>query len=142
MSLAFDSGVDRLAHTPWTERIEDGVLADIAQRMTLISTIDIHSFGTDTSQLCTAMDNLRRFVDHGGTVQYGTDLGNGNQPLGVNPREVAALLAAGLTPNNVLAAMTDLNSRIPPCWVPGGLDPNPLRFARSLSLAQVVDSII
>ena len=141
MRLAYDNGIDRLAHTPWTERVDDRLLADAAQRMSWISTLDIHGFGTGTPQLRTATDNLRCFVEHGGTVHYGTDLGNGPLPMGVNPREVTALLAAGLTPDDVLTAMTDLRTPVPPCWVPGGLDLTPSRFADSLSLAQVVDPI-
>lgn len=141
MRLAYDNGVDRLAHTPWTERVDDKLLADAARGMSWISTLDIHGFGTDTPQLRTATDNLRRFVEYGGVVHYGTDLGNGPLPLGVNPREVTALLAAGLTPDDVLTAMTDLCSPSPPCWVPGGLDLTPARFADSLSLAQVADPV-
>ncbi|MBF6332801.1 amidohydrolase [Nocardia transvalensis] len=139
--LAYDNGIDRLAHTPWTERVDDGLVADAAQYMSWISTLDIHGFGTDTPQLRTATDNLRRFVEHGGTVLYGTDLGNGPLPPGVNTREVTALLAAGLTPDDVLTAMTDSRSPVPPCWVPGGLDSTPSRFAGSLGLAQVVDPV-
>lgn len=141
MRLAYDNGIDRLAHTPWTERVDERLLADAAQRMSWISTLDIHGFGTDTPQLRTATENLRRFVEHGGTIHYGTDLGNGPLPPGVNPREVTALLAAGLTPDDVLTAMTDLRSPVPPCWVPSGLDPTPSRFADSLSSAQVVDPV-
>jgi len=139
MRLAYDNGIDRLAHTPWTERVDGRLLADAAERMSWISTLDMHGFGADTPQLRTATDNLRRFAEYGGTVYYGTDLGNGPLPLGVNPREVSALLAAELTPDDVLTAMTDPRGPVPPCWVPGGLDLAPAHFAESLSRAQVVD---
>lgn len=142
MRLAQDNGVDQLAHTPWTEQIDDGLVADAAQRMSWISTLDIHGYGTDTPQLRTATDNLRRFVEHGGTVRYGTDLGNGPLPLGVNPREITALLAAGLAPDDVLTAMTDLGSPAPPCWVPGGLARTSAHFAASLGSAQVVNPLM
>ncbi|GLY64977.1 amidohydrolase family protein [Amycolatopsis taiwanensis] len=135
--FACDNGIERLAHTPWTERVDDRLLADVAQGMSWVSTLDIHGFGADTPQLRTATDNLRRFVEHGGVVHYGTDLGNGPLPLGVNPREVNALLAVGLTPEDVLTAMTDVRSPCPPCWVPGALDLTPARFADSLSRVQV-----
>ncbi|MEU5850798.1 amidohydrolase [Saccharopolyspora shandongensis] len=136
---AYEAGVDGLAHTPWTERIEDRLLTDVAQRMSWISTLDIHGYGSDTAELRTAVDNLRRFCHLGGTIRYGTDLGNGPLPLGINAREVAALQTAGLAPDDVLTAMTDLDSPAPPCWVPGGLDRHPSRFAGSLCTARVLD---
>ncbi|MEV6767377.1 amidohydrolase family protein [Nocardia sp. NPDC051030] len=139
--FAYDHGIDALAHTPWTERVDDGLIADAAQRMSWISTLDIHGYGVDTPEFRTATDNLRRFVEHGGVVRYGTDLGNGPLPLGVNRREIAALLAVGLTPDDVLTAMTDVRGGAPPCWIPGGLDRDRAHFAESLCHAQVVDSI-
>ncbi|TDD48649.1 hypothetical protein [Saccharopolyspora elongata] len=42
-------------------------------------------------------------------------------------------------PDNVLAAMTDLDSPAPPRWVPSGLDRRPPRFAGSLCTARVLD---
>lgn len=136
--IAHEHGIDRLAHTPWTECVDDGLIAELAQRMSWISTLDIHGYGTATPQLRTALYNLRRFIARGGGVHYGTDLGNGPLPLGVNPREVTALLAAGLTPEDVLTSMTDLRGTASPCWVPHGLDPAPDGFATSLSTAKVL----
>ena len=137
--LALETGVDRLAHTPWTERLDDGLIAELASATTWISTLDIHGYGADTPQLRTALDNLRRFLERGGTVRYGTDLGNGPLPLGVNPREITALQSAGLTPGDVLAAMADPRSGNTPSWVPGGLDRDPDRFAESASRARPVN---
>ncbi|QNE36566.1 amidohydrolase family protein [Leifsonia shinshuensis] len=95
---AVKAGVDQLAHTPFTERLDDVLIAESAQRgMTWISTLDIHGWGVPTGQYRTAVDNLRRFVAAGGRVLYGTDLGNGDLPVGVNARELAALQEAGLT---------------------------------------------
>jgi hypothetical protein len=48
---------------------------------------------------------LRRFHAAGGRVLYGTDLGNGPLPLGVNARELAALLSAGLGATTVLRSI-------------------------------------
>ncbi len=53
----------------------------------------------------TAVDNLRRFHAAGGTVIYGTDLGNGPIPAGIHTREVLLLREAGLEPEEVLQAM-------------------------------------
>ena len=37
---------------------------------------------------------------------YGTDLGNGPLPAGLNRREIEALLAVGLSPDAVISALT------------------------------------
>lgn len=95
---AVAAGVDQLAHTPFSERLDDALVAESVRRgMTWISTLDIHGWGTPTEHYRIAVDNLRRFAGAGGRVLYGTDLGNGALPVGVNARELAALQEAGLT---------------------------------------------
>ena len=136
---ALAAGADLLAHTPWTERQDDGLLRDAAaQGMAWISTLDIHGWGRTTADGGVAIDNLRRFLGQGGAVVYGTDLGNGPLIPGVNPREISALLRAGLTPDDVLVAMTGDAAGRPPCWLPGGLDLEPTRFAEVLATARVI----
>jgi imidazolonepropionase-like amidohydrolase len=144
---ALEAGADRLAHTPWTERLDPGLLRACARRTTWISTLDIHGWGaptaTQSGHRATAMHNLRGLLEAGGVVRYGTDLGNGPLPLGVNRREVEALLEVGLTPEGVLAAMTgpggaQLGAGLPPCLVPGGLEVGTSAFAAALATARVV----
>ncbi|MEY9954074.1 hypothetical protein [Leifsonia sp. EB34] len=95
---ALATGVDQLAHTPFTERLDDALIAEAVRGgMSWISTLDIHGWGTPTEHYRIAVDNLRRFAAAGGRVLYGTDLGNGDLPVGVNARELAALQEAGLT---------------------------------------------
>lgn len=111
---AFEAGADRLAHTPWTERLDDDLLKAMAgpKARTLsgaqswISTLDIHGWGEPTEEFVVAKDNLRRFHAFGGTVSYGTDFGNGPLPAGVNERELRALISVGLSENAVVRAMT------------------------------------
>jgi imidazolonepropionase-like amidohydrolase len=103
---AFVAGVDALAHTPFSERLVDGLVDAMAGRMTWISTLDIHGWGEENDDFARASDNLRRFHAHGGRVLYGTDLGNGPLPVGLNRREIEALLRAGLSPADVLGALT------------------------------------
>ena len=103
---ALGAGVDELAHCPWSETLSDDVIDAVASRMRIVSTLDIHSYGTDTPELRRATDNLNRFLRAGGTVVYGTDLGNGPIPPGIHVAEAWHLRNAGLSPGGVLEAMT------------------------------------
>ncbi|TMK90731.1 MAG: amidohydrolase [Actinobacteria bacterium] len=103
---ALGAGVDELAHTPWTHRLSDDVVARCAATMRIVSTLDSLGFGRDTPALRTALDNLRRFHDAGGTVIYGTDLGNGSIPPGIHTRELLLLREAGLTNEEIVLALT------------------------------------
>ena len=104
---ALGAGVDELAHCPWTERLTDDVIAAMAATgMRIVSTLDIHSYGAVTPELRLATENLSRFVAAGGRVAYGTDLGNGPIPPGIDVREAHHLRNAGLRPEQVLEAMT------------------------------------
>lgn len=135
--MALRHGIDRLAHTPWTETLPDEMLS-VAAGMTWISTLDIHGYGNRTADFRRAVNNLRGFRRFGGTVQYGTDLGNGPLPVGINTREIEALREAGMSGEDVLDAMTEPGSPAPPCVVRDGLDLEPDRFAASLSGARVL----
>jgi imidazolonepropionase-like amidohydrolase len=104
---ALGAGVDELAHCPWTERLADSVIDALARSMRIVSTLDIWSFGHITPELRTACDNLTRFRSVGGTVVYGTDLGNGEIPPGIDVREAFLLHeACGMPVEAVLTAMT------------------------------------
>lgn len=74
--------------------------------MSWVSTLDVHGWASPTAEQDVAIDNVRRFVALGGTVVYGTDLGNGPLPPGVNPRELRALAAAGLDARALVASLT------------------------------------
>ena len=101
---ALGAGVAELAHTPWSERLDDSTLAAAAARMRWVSTLDIHGFGRDTPELRCALDNLARFHRAGGDIVYGTDLGNGPVPSGVHVTELQWLRQAGLTTEQALEA--------------------------------------
>jgi len=103
---AAGAGVDEFAHCPWSEILADDFLASVAGRMRIVSTLDIHARGADTPELRTALRNLNGFLQAGGTVAYGTDLGNGPIPPGIHVGEAWHLLRAGLGPEQILEAMT------------------------------------
>jgi len=111
VARAFEAGVDRLAHAPFSERLPDELLAAMAaggttrRPMTWLSTLDIHGWGEPTPEHEVALDNLGRFAVAGGRVRYGTDLGNGPLPVGLNARELAGLATVGLGRRSLLAAL-------------------------------------
>ncbi|MBH0130132.1 amidohydrolase family protein [Salinibacterium sp. NK8237] len=110
---AFAAGADRLAHTPWTEKLSDSLIEEMAQpnsrflagRHSWISTLDIHGYGQRGRDFATASDNLQRFHAAGGIIRYGTDLGNGDLPPGLNHRELTALQDAGVRYDALLRAL-------------------------------------
>lgn len=102
---AVRAGVDLLAHTPWSERLPDALLATMAERMRWVSTLDIHGWGERTDDFEVARDNLARFHHAGGEVLYGTDLGNGPLPTGINQRELEALVDAGLDADALVGSL-------------------------------------
>jgi hypothetical protein len=133
-------GADVLAHTPFSERLDDEVLRGMAGATAMTTTLDIHGWGDRTAEFEVALDNLARFVSFGGEVRYGTDMGNGPTPVGLNERELAALFEAGLSLPGVVAALTPStlagDARI--SWLPGALNPDRADQARWLSTAAVV----
>lgn len=116
---ALVAGVDRLAHCPFSERLPDDLVRAAARSQTWVSTLDVHGWGTPTDSSAVATDNLTRFVAAGGTVVYGTDQGNGPLPVGVDARELAALLDAGLSLDSLLRAMTSGPAPVALTLVPG-----------------------
>lgn len=90
-----------LAHAPFTERLADEELSRMHGSVAWISTLAIH----DGDAYRTAVDNVRRFHALGGNILYGTDMGNGDTPVGLNPREIAALREAGIDGADLLRSL-------------------------------------
>jgi imidazolonepropionase-like amidohydrolase len=103
---AAGAGVDEFAHCPWSERLPPDLIRAAAQRVRIVSTLDIHSYGEDTPELRTATENLNAFLGAGGRAVYGTDLGNGPIPPGIHAREAECLAQAGMSNEAILEAMT------------------------------------
>jgi imidazolonepropionase-like amidohydrolase len=135
---ALGAGADELAHCPWSERLGDSLVEPLARAMKVVSTLDIHSYGQPTPELDVAVENLRRFAEAGGSVRYGTDLGNGPIPPGIHVTEVVHLASAGLSPDAILGAMTAgrLEAGAPADVI--GLASNPLEDVRALGEVRVV----
>jgi imidazolonepropionase-like amidohydrolase len=134
---ALGAGVDELAHTPWI-RLSDEVIQAASAQMRIVSTLDILSFGHDTPEIRTALDNLRRFHVAGGTITYGTDLGNGSIPAGIHTREALLLVEGGLEPEEVLETMirAPLEPDAPADLI--GLRTSPLEDLRALDDVRLV----
>lgn len=98
-------GAARLAHAPFTERLDDGDIARQAASASWISTLGIHQ----GPMRRIAIDNVRRFHAAGGTVIYGTDMGNGPTPIDLNPGEISALREAGLDDVSLLRALAPVD---------------------------------
>ena len=114
-------GATRLAHAPFSERLRHDELAELAATTEWCSTLDIHGWGEHTPEHEIAVSNVKAFVRLGGRLMYGTDMGNGPTPIGLNPRELASLATAGLTPEQQIAALTPGDPRSPNTtlmWVP------------------------
>jgi imidazolonepropionase-like amidohydrolase len=107
------AGVDVLAHTtpqsgPWNE----GVLTAMSQaRVALIPTLSFWRYQVRHERISvadglenTAIDQLRRWVDTGGAVLFGTDLGwvTAYDPTG----EYVLMARAGMTFPQILASLT------------------------------------
>ncbi|MCC4248183.1 amidohydrolase family protein [Microbacterium testaceum] len=101
---AIDAGVAALAHAPSDLSLSRRLLARAADAGQIwISTLDIHR----GSARARAIGHLAAFGERGGRVLYGTDLGNGPLPLGVNRRELLALQEAGIRGDALVASLCD-----------------------------------
>lgn len=126
---ALHTGVDVLAHTPWTERLPDDLIDELSGRVIMISSLAIHL--DDENSYAVGVDNLSRFHRSGGQVRYGTDLGNGSRPSGLDPAELHGLVDAGLGVEAIIAAIATAEQ------VPGWVTWSPHQVPGSV--ADVVD---
>ncbi|MEV8267409.1 hypothetical protein [Microbacterium sp. NPDC076911] len=106
LRLALDAQVDVLAHTPFSEALTPDLVGECVEAgQQWISTLDIHR--DDPAAISHATQNLTTFAAAGGHVLYGTDLGNGDLPVGINVREVAAMNAAGIQGSALIDTLID-----------------------------------
>lgn len=114
LEKALETGVDELAHMLMgLDEIPASLLGRmVTAGMAVVPTLAIRA----GHELDVAVQNLRRFRDAGGTVVYGTDLGNAGPRPGIDPMEVDAMAAAGMSARDVLLSSTVDSAR----WL--GLD--------------------
>jgi imidazolonepropionase-like amidohydrolase len=103
-----EAGLDELAHMLMSDEwIGDDLLAAmVARDMTIVPTLSCRS----GEGRALAIDNLRRFIEAGGRVVYGTDLGNEGPRPGIDPLEVAAMAEAGMRSLDIVRSATVVGS--------------------------------
>jgi imidazolonepropionase-like amidohydrolase len=100
VSRALAGGVDELAHTPCGASEE--MLRELVRRkVEIVSTLHVIQVNRGG-----CLYAARRFVELGGTLLYGSDVGNNGIPFGIDVDELRLMEAAGLSPEMVLAAAT------------------------------------
>ncbi|MFC7788797.1 hydrolase [Microbacterium sp. MAHUQ-60] len=109
-------GATRLAHAPFSERLGDDEIAEQAASAEWISTLAIHEAGPHAI----AVDNVRRFAAAGGTILYGTDMGNGETPVDLNAAEIDALREADVDGVRLLEALAPRTDDPRALFLPGG----------------------
>jgi hypothetical protein len=139
---ALHAGADVLVHVPWTEALPAAVITAMASRMTWISTLAIH--GGAGRRVAAA--NAHRFLDQGGRLVYGTDLGNGPTPAGLHVGEVRALADLGIEAPALLELLVGpAVAAIPVAraiLVPGPLPARAPRLARWLARARRLTDLL
>lgn len=101
LDLALEAGVDELAHGLWSN---EEIPAEVVERMVSAGMVVIPTLHIDPSE--SRIANLRRFLEAGGRVAFGTDMGNAGPPPGIDSTELALMIRAGMSPAEALAAGT------------------------------------
>ena len=103
---ALDAGIDDISHmvVDWPS---DALLGRAAGGTIWVPTLELW-YGVGQGRPARAIDNLRRFVQAGGTVALGTDFAGYTTPfqLGMPMLEMELMLAAGMSPMAIIVAAT------------------------------------
>lgn len=106
--VAFEGGVDELAHMPCFGR-DPRLMRELAARsVEIVGTLHVRENRSCPDLLA----NARAFVDAGGSLLYGSDMGNPGIPLGLDPEELRLIGAAGLSATDALQAATSRAGRL------------------------------
>lgn len=97
---ALDAGVDEWAHMPCWPVPEPLLKRAADQDVSVVATLHVH-------ERCPAvLTNAQGFLEAGGVMLYGSDVGNAGIPFGVDIRELELMMDAGMTLEEVLASAT------------------------------------
>ena len=109
LDKALDAGLDELAHMlKGTDRIPDGTLGQmVAAHMAVVPTLA----PLTGLELEVGLANLTRFLQAGGKVIYGTDLGDPGPQPGIDPLETGRMGTAGMTALEIVASATAHSAR-------------------------------
>lgn len=104
LTKALDAGVDELAHMLLADEVipDDTIEKMVAAPMTVVPTLSI--FAGPGRPI--GVSNLRTFLEAGGDVVYGTDLGNEGPGPGIDPLEISAMADAGMSSRDIITAAT------------------------------------
>ena len=104
LERALGARVDELAHMLLSREAipDDLIVRMVEQRMVVVPTLSIFP----RSDTRVAIENLRRFLEAGGRVVYGTDLGNQGPRPGIDRTEVERMQSAGMTTKDIVRAAT------------------------------------
>lgn len=102
---ALAAGVDELAHFTFAPIAvpDDRIARMVRQKMAVCPTLHINPAPA-------RLQNLGRFLAAGGTVIYGTDLGNVGPPPGIDVEELELMRQAGMTRQQVLNSATSVSA--------------------------------
>jgi imidazolonepropionase-like amidohydrolase len=104
LEKALDAGIDELAHMLMSpEQLPEHVIDRMVEKdVAIVPTLSIFP----SREAPIAVDNLARFVDAGGQVVYGTDLGHEGPGPGIDGLEVTRMASAGLTVTDIIRSAT------------------------------------
>lgn len=103
---ALSAGVDELCHTPLEALPQQIIEAMVTRKVVVTSTLQTFFSGRDRHAK-TAAANARALIAAGVPMLYGTDLGNAGTGVGIDPRELQRIAAAGLGRKGALRAATE-----------------------------------
>ena len=108
LELALAARMDELAHMLMGEdRIPEPLLRRMVDAgMAVVPTLSVR----EGRELLVAIDNLAGFVDAGGTVVYGTDLGNEGPAPGIDHTEIERMARAGMSARAIVASATSVSA--------------------------------
>ena len=102
LAQALEQGVDELAHLPLHAVTGEEMQRAAEAGVVLVPTLEIRDRDVPT------LEAVGAFLSGGGSVVYGTDLGNTGTAPGIERNELRALLDAGMSPSAALDAATSV----------------------------------